>query len=159
MADGKSIFGDNKYEWKGSVKDSCIGFSLINNGKEMFDGLVAQQIQFGITRQPRLVFEIGSSNYYAVDSRPSGSGSLTNVFGPSSAALNAIQTLGDICNPTQFKIILKNCTCGGREGRQSGTKTLLFDGGFLAGVSITAVAENPTAQGSWSFIFQDLKVS
>lgn len=158
MADGKSIFSDNKYEWKNSVKDSCIGFSLINNGKEMFDGLVAQQIQFGISRQPRLVFEIGSLNYYAVDSRPSGSGSITNVFGPSSAALNAITALGDICNPTQFKIILKNCTCkSGRE--QGGTKTLLFDGGFLAGISLTAVAENPTAQGSWSFIFQDLKVS
>lgn len=156
--DGKSIFSDNTYTWKNSVKDSCIAFQLIHEGKNKFGGLVAQQLQFGISRQPSLVFEIGSTNYYAVDSRPQGQGSLSNIFGPSSEALTALTELGSICNPSQFKITLKNCNCGNGKDN-NGTKTLIFDGGFLSGLSITAVADNPTAQGSWSFIFQDLKVS
>lgn len=157
MADGKSIFSDNTYTWKNSVKDSCIGFSLMHDGKDKFQGLVAQQLQFQIQRAPRLVFEIGSTNYYAVDSRPQGSGTLSNVFGPTVEALNAITELGNICQPTQFKIIMKNCNCGTDNNRVS--KTLIFDGGFLSGIGISAVAENPTAQGTWTFIFQDLKVS
>lgn len=160
MADGKSIFSDNTYTWKNSVKDSCIAFQLIQKGSNdnKFEGMVAQQLQFGIQRQPRMVFEIGSTNYYAIDSRPQGSGSLSNIFGPSDAALKALTVLGDICKPSEFKITIKSCMCGNGGRDQAKSKTILFTGGFLAGVQLSARAEDPTAQGSWTFIFQDLLV-
>lgn len=161
MADN-SIFNDNTYKFKNGVKDSCISFSLSGDGdSNLFEGLVAQQLQFGVQRQPAIIYEIGSTNYYVVASRPVGQGTLTNVFGPSTSAFNAIRNLADICKPTEFKIMLKNCACNTgstREGN-SGTKTLTFTGGFLTTFGITATAQDPTAQGSWGFVFQDVLVS
>ena len=156
MADN-SIFNDNTYTFKNGVKDSCISFSLSGGGSDnVFDGLVAQSLGFGIQRQPAIIYEVGSTNYYVVASRPSGGGRLENVFGPSTAALNAIRDLADICKPTEFKITLKNCTCR-NEGNTS-SKTLTFTGGFLTGLDIAASAQSPVAQGTWTFVFQDMLV-
>lgn len=159
MADN-SIFNDNTYKFKNGVKDSCISFSLSGGGEsDLFEGLVAQQLQFGVQRQPAIIYEIGSTNYYVVASRPVGQGTLTNMFGPSTAALNAIRNLADICKPTEFKITLKNCDCNSGSRGSSASKTLTFTGGFMTSLSITATAQDPTAQGSWGFVFQDVLVS
>ena len=156
MADN-SIFNDNTYTFKNGVKDSCISFSLSGGGSDnIFDGLVAQSLGFGVQRQPSIIYEIGSTNYYVVASRPVGGGKLTNVFGPSTAALNAIRNLADICKPSEFKITLKNCTC--RNDGKSGSKTLTFTGGFLTRLDIAASSQDPTAQGSWEFVFQDMLI-
>lgn len=156
MAD--NIFGSNSYSWQSSVKDSCIKFFLVQNknNQNLFEGLVAQQLQFGVNRQPRIIYEIGSTNYYAIDTRPQGSGTLANIFGPSTKSLDAIRSLGDICNPTEFKIQLNKCNCDA--GNNTAPKTLLFKGGFLSGLSISVTAQEPTAQGTWQFIFQDVEI-
>ena len=156
MADN-SIFYDNTYTFKNGVKDSCISFSLSGGGGDnVFDGLVAQSLGFGVQRQPSIIYEIGSTNYYVVASRPVGGGQLQNVFGPSTAALNAIRSLADVCKPTEFKITLKNCACRNDGGSKS--KTLTFTGGFLTRLNISASANDPTAQGTWEFVFQDMLI-
>ena len=158
MADN-SIFNDNTYKFKNGVKDSCISFSLTSSGgSTSFEGLVAQQLNFGVSRQPSIIYEIGSTNYYVVASRPAGQGQLSNVFGPATAALDAITDLADICKPSEFKITLKNCNCSNSGSGSGGNKTLTFTGGFLTTLGITATADNPTAQGSWGFVFQDALV-
>ena len=103
------------FKYVSSVNDSCITFSMnpecTNNsddapstGIQDFNGLVAQSITCSCARQPTIVYEIGSKNYYAVDAKPQGQGRLQNILGPTRQSLESLKTLGDICKQKKITI-------------------------------------------------------
>lgn len=158
---GNSVFstGGKTFTHAASVGQSCIQFTLTNDGAKgtnLFEGLVAQQIQAQCGRQPQIIYELGTENYYAIGTKPSGSGTLQNVFGPTDAGIKGLKQLGDICHATTLTVNMKDCKCGSN-GTQTAQTPLKFTGGFLTGVTISANAQSFLVNGSWSFTFQDLQ--
>lgn len=175
-----SIYSPNSesnYEYIAGVNDSCIMFSMepdcpdntaniSGDSIQDFDGLVAQSITCSCARQPAIIYEIGTKNYYAVDAKPQGQGRLQNVLGPTRQSVQTLQTLGDICNPTRISITIKKCSCFCDKDKGTGygffgsdtSNSLLFRGGFLSNVTLSATAKDLVVQGSWDFIFQDLQL-
>lgn len=163
------------YSYVSSVNDSCIVFKMdpecpdntndaAGTSIQDFDGLVAQSITCSCARQPTIVYELGSKNYYAVDAKPQGQGRLQNILGPTRQSLESLQTLGDICNPTKITIGIQKCSCfcdtfkDTDYGFSDSEVSLVFTGGFLSNVTLAATAKDLVVQGSWDFIFQDLQM-
>lgn len=165
-----SVFsGADTYKYNGSVQKSCVVFGITNwkdgkqqtnsdGNKNFFRGLCAQGLQAQAGQQPQLIYELGTENYYEIASKPSGSGTLQNVFGPTDAALKSLKQLADLCYETKLAVGFKNC--GGDCDKKADDKikqALVFSGGFLTSVSLSANSQSFLLNGSWTFTFQDLQ--
>lgn len=173
----KSIYssGDNDYQYIAGVNDSCISFIMepeCSNGDskntysalQNFNGLIAQSITCSCARQPTIVYEIGTKNYYAVDAKPQGTGRLQNILGPTKESIESLRILGDICNPTRISINIKKCSCFcdnsiTKPKKLDEERGLTFTGGFLSNVALSATSKDLVVQGSWDFMFQDLQMT
>lgn len=183
MGDFKSIFrGSSVYTHAGSVAASCVAFTLVQAPSltaneaaaidpamdaNLFKGLCAQSLQAQCGQQPQIIYELGTENYYTIAAKPSGSGQLSNVFGPSTETLKGLKDLANICEET--KLVVKFLDCGEcRDQNTSGTnrkapskdvkQTMIFAGGFLTGVTLSAQSNSFLLNGTWSFTFQDFQV-
>ena len=167
---GNSIFNAKEsYTFKSGINSSCLELKIwqgnpgSSNGASavQFDGLIAQSVTAGVKREPQMLYEIRSNNYYIIDSKPQGSGQIKNVLGPATATLSALKKMGDICQPTNIQFKLKNCTCSpnGSTRSSGGGDTYTFVGGFLSGVTLAASADSFAVAGQWDFLFQDLQIN
>lgn len=166
----QSVFsGTDVYKYNGSVNKSCVTIELSNydknnnkvkrkdNAENFFEGLCAQGIQAQAGQQPQMIYELGTNNYYEIASKPSGSGTLQNVFGPTSASITALKELANLCHETKLKIQVVDCANNCDKTIPSGGQTMVFAGGFLTSVQLSATAQSFLLNGSWSFTFQDLQ--
>lgn len=166
---GNSLFNTkDSYTFKAGINSSCLELKIWQgNGSGSgsavkFEGLIAQSVTAGVKRAPQMLYEIGSNNYYIVDSKPSGSGQIKNILGPATSTLSALKKLGDICQPTNIQFKLKNCACfpnGSKGGGGSSGDTYTFVGGFLTGVTLAASSDSFAVAGQWDFVFQDLQTN
>lgn len=120
-------------------------------------GFLAQQIQSNITTSDRTVYEIGSNNYYRIQGRPSGSGTISHLVGPNtqSAWTNLSNWTG--CTPVTLKIDVRPSNAKCPESRAIGGATpIYFVGGFLNSVQVGTTAGEIMATSNLGFTFMDL---
>ncbi|MBQ2619746.1 MAG: hypothetical protein IJF84_00235 [Thermoguttaceae bacterium] len=167
---GNSFFNTkDTYTFKSGVNGNCLELKIwqgngtgTDGSSVKFDGLIAQSVTAGVRRQPQIIYEVGSNNYYVIDSKPAGTGQIRNILGPATSTLSALKKLGDICQPTNIQFKMKNCTCtpDGSKSSNSGSKeSYTFVGGFLTGVTLAAQSDSFAVAGQWDFLFQDLQTS
>lgn len=148
-----SIFSKEPTILNGVRKMDATCIKLTVNG-EKSDSMVVQQAQLQATRQPKIVWEIGSNNFYKIDARPSGTAVLQNVVGPTAASLANMTALGNICEENNVTLTWKGSSeCYKWEGA-SGTIKLI--GGILTMVQFVQQAGDVTTQGQWQLIFADM---
>lgn len=162
----QSVFnGVDTYNHNGSVVSSCVSFGLYNaktKTKNYFKGLCAQGLQAQAGQQPQLIYELGSNNYYEIASKPSGSGTLQNVFGPTKEVLSGLKDLANLCYETKLQVKVLDCAGKCKSGTISPStaakqQSFVFAGGFLTSVSLSANSQSFLLNGSWTFTFQDLQ--
>ena len=132
--------------------------SKSSKGKESdFGGFLAQQINASVATSDRTVYEVGSNNYYRIQGRPSGSGTISHLVGPNTK--NAWTSLSDWtgCTPATLKIEVKPNKSACPENKAVGGQTpIFFTGGFLNSVQIGATAGEIMVTSNLSFTFMDL---
>lgn len=111
---------------------------------------ICQQVQAQVSVQIRTLYEIGSRNAHRVMGRPSGTGSLSNVMGPTKETVSALAVLCNVCKPTNLNINFVN-QCGTTSGG------LRFKDCVCNSVSATADAAGDSISGTWGLIFSDVE--
>ena len=150
------------YQFGNAMKGDCIHVSVIatKRGSHVLassislDGLIAQNVTAQIQKQPRQYYEIGTTKYYVVESRPSGSGSIDHIVGPNTVNVwSAIKALADVCNETDLRV-WKNAGCSCPKKDFSGSIT--FKDGLLNTFQVTATANEWVLTSRLGFTFYDL---
>lgn len=127
------------------------------NNINLANGLVAQQVQTQVSKQVRPVYEIGSNNYYLIDGRLSGNGTIQHLFGPSNTTLDKIKAFSNVCNPAVVAIDSSDgCTTTTPESTNSGSR-MLYKGGTLTGLSSSLNSSDFTVMNALTFIFMDVQ--
>lgn len=170
MASNSIITPGVEYTYGNSVKGDCVEVWLENIPRpgvtntsdappvgysNALIGLVAQNVQGSIQKQPRQFYEVGTTNYYFVEARPSGSGSIDHLVGPNTTDIWAsIRGFASVCNETNLymgkKIDCKLCKPVKTLG------TVCFREGLLNAVQVTATANDWVLTSRLGFSFYDL---
>ena len=150
------------YQFGNAMKGDCINVDVIcksrgsgaSAGGFNLEGLIAQNVTAQIQKQPRQYYEIGSTKYYVVESRPSGSGSIDHIVGPNTVNVwGAIKALADVCNETDLKVWKKSgCSCP----NASFVGSITFVDGLLNTFQVTATANEWVLTSRLGFTFYDL---
>lgn len=156
---------ESKYTFKAGQSSDCVKFWLLdkeptgtNFGENLADGLLAQTVQASITKAVRPIYEIGTYNYYLVDGRPSGSGTIASLFGPKRMVLSSLAKFASVCTPSYLVIMSKGgCTPESKEGNKP-TYTC-FGGGILTGITMALNATDFTVTNQLSFLFMSADYS
>ena len=144
------------YEFGGGVQGDCVDVSITNgtDGYNSLKGMVAQSVSGSIQKSPTPIYEVGSNYYYVVETRPSGSGSISHIIGPNSAPMwSVLQGFADVCKETTLTIGMHSgCSCNG--GGMSGR--IRFTGGFLNSISVSTQAASYVINSDLGFTFFDV---
>lgn len=146
-----SILNNPKqYNFVNGVRGDCVEFSIsgISNSK-----LGAQTVQMQMGKSVTPIYEIGTNNYYLVDGRVQGRGTIACLFGPTKNMVGTLRALSNVCDPQIITIAAGSCADDGCGNYQK----LRFIGGTLVGMDTAMSASNFTVSNSLSFVFIDVE--
>ncbi len=172
------ITGGLQTEFGGGVNGDCV-IIQINHDKSTLDGLLAQQVQAQVSKQPRQVYEIGTIKHYLIEARPSGSGTISHLIGPNSKTLfDKLTNFANVCSKTDLTMgVGSDCACtdnsggGGTGGLFSsmasavsnwlsggggGGGTVTFKDGILNSIQLSATANDFVITSNIGFMFFDV---
>lgn len=110
---------------------------------------ITASVQIGLNTY----YEIGSSNAYRVMGRPQGTGSISNIMGPTRETVNNLAKLCDICNPHNLNVkFINKAPCKNQTGGG-----LIFKDCICNQVQITAEAAQDLINGTWQFVCTDVQ--
>lgn len=118
------------------------------------DGALVQQVNFTMTRQVNMLYEIGSTNVYYVGNRRQGQAQLQRVVGGSANFQALLQDYGDMCEPDMLTLEASG-GCGGA----GGGVTYNCMEATLTQVGASVTAQDIIITESLGFIFADLEIS
>lgn len=154
-----SVFNNGGAILKNATKMDGECVLLTVDGTEAFE-LIVQSAAVNITRQPNMLWEIGSNNFYILDARPSGSATLTNVVGPTQDSLSCMLSLANVCKSHKVGLEWNGPGCGCRSENLSFANgaegKLELVGAALVHVGLTANSGSTTVSGNWGLMFADV---
>lgn len=148
---GKSLF-------KGADVSQLISYasgltkSISFSGGVSLPKTICQNLQAQVQVNIQQVYEIGSRNAHRIMGRPTGSGSISNIMGPTKETVSGLAALCNICKPVALTVKFVNTACG---GETSGG--LVFKDCVCNSVSATATAAEDSISGQWGLMFSDVE--
>jgi len=162
MAENSIIVPGTGFEWGNSVTGSCVVIKITTrnragtgNAQNLLQGLVAQQVQAQIQKSTKQLYEVGTTNYYLVEGRPQGTGTIQHVLGPNTKDIwESIEGFANVCNATDLEVSSTGCTCRDTETTAS---AVMFVGGLLNSMQVSANAQDFVLMSNLGFMFFDLQ--
>ncbi|MBQ9692696.1 MAG: hypothetical protein IJV70_06030 [Clostridia bacterium] len=164
MAENSIIVPGTGFEWGGSVTGSCVAIEIIQHdrtgtgsetGENLLDGLVAQQVQAQIQKSTRQLYEVGTTKYFLIEGRPQGTGTIQHVLGPNTKNIwTHIKDFANVCKATDLKVGSTGCTC---KDTETAVSTVMFVGGLLNSMQVSANAQDFVLMSNLGFMFFDLQ--
>jgi hypothetical protein len=115
-------------------------------------GSLVQQVNFTLTRNVNMLYEIGSTNVYYVGNRRQGQCQMQRIVGGSAGFEALLAKYGNMCEPQPLTLGAKG-GCGGSSG--SGI-TYNLVAATLTQVGASVTAQEIVVTESLGFIFADL---
>jgi len=124
-----------------------------------FDGLpltkvICQNITASVNVALNNYYEIGSKNAYRIMGKPQGSGSVSNILGPTAETVTTLKALCNVCQPKDLIVEFVDTVCKGTKA-----PTLKFKDCVCNSVQITADAAQDIINGTWQFICTDVQTA
>ena len=114
-------------------------------------GAMVQQVNFTITRNVNMLYEIGSTNVYYVGNRRQGQCQMNRIVGGKGDFKKLLTDYGDMCKPKPLTLDAKG-GCGGAEGGI----TYTLESATLTTVGASVTAQDIVITENLGFIFTDL---
>jgi len=149
-----SVFGSAALPFQthgGSFRAEDLTLTL-PNGVGDGTGALVQQIQFTLTRQINMLYEIGSANVYYSGNRRQGQAQITRLVSGSKNFGAMVTAYGNMCTPAHLKLGMSSSACGKNKASLSyelKSATLTSIGGSVSAQEVV-VSEN------LAFMFLDL---
>lgn len=165
MAENSIIVPGTGFEWGGSVTGSCVAIEIIQHertgtgnkkaAENLLKGLVAQQVQAQIQKSTKQLYEVGTTNYFLIEGRPQGTGTIQHVLGPNTKDIwGSIKDFANVCKATDLKVSSTGCTC---VDTKTAVSTVMFVGGLLNSMQVSANAQDFVLMSNLGFMFFDLQ--
>lgn len=140
-----SVFGQEQ-QHKNSFRAEDLKMTLAGADG---DGALVQQVNFTLTRQVNLLYEIGSTNVYYVGNRRQGQCQMSRIVGGASNFKTLVTKYGDMCKP-------EDLTLTASAGCQGTPVTYNLKKATLTQLGASVTAQDIVITENLGFIFTDL---